>query len=388
MDAAKKSHPDGATDARACSLRRRPRRLPPALCPRSHPSVCPCPPHPPTPVASTQLRMRARRRHRPPPPCSGAPPQVMCLRPRPQLLRLRPTPPPLPGSGAPALRAALPAAPCLRRPAPVLCPCPPHPPAPGAATACLRCSDRARLPPTGHAYCRHRPAPARLRSWSPAPRTTSGRTTPPVVPNPAPAVLDSPASRALPCSWLRRTSRRIDGIPVPPPAHPRYCRSRSRGPCSTCGRGSCFRRARCLGSPRGRSSCSRRARGPRSPDGCGWCSQRTRGPCSPCGRRLRYRRVRGLGSPYDRSSYSGCARGPWSPDCRGWCSQRQYALCGPSPPSDISELGEDPSDDDVVDDLSHFEEMGLDVEETLDRWCEFDGFVTLYVVLCCNIACL
>jgi hypothetical protein len=35
----------------------------------------------------------------------------------------------------------------------------------------------------------------------------------------------------------------------------------------------------------------------------------------------------------------------------------KYALYGPSPPSDISEY---PSDDDVFDNLSHFEELGLD----------------------------
>jgi hypothetical protein len=41
-----------------------------------------------------------------------------------------------------------------------------------------------------------------------------------------------------------------------------------------------------------------------------------------------------------------------------------YALCGPSPPSDISEY---PSDDVVFDDLSHFEEMGLDYYEILEK---------------------
>ena len=46
------------------------------------------------------------------------------------------------------------------------------------------------------------------------------------------------------------------------------------------------------------------------------------------------------------------------------------ALYGPPPPSDLLELGEYPSDDDVLDDLSHFEEMGLDVEEILDRWAK------------------
>jgi hypothetical protein len=44
----------------------------------------------------------------------------------------------------------------------------------------------------------------------------------------------------------------------------------------------------------------------------------------------------------------------WSPVGRGWCSRQEYALCGPSPPLDISELGVDRSDDDVLDDLSHF----------------------------------
>jgi hypothetical protein len=42
----------------------------------------------------------------------------------------------------------------------------------------------------------------------------------------------------------------------------------------------------------------------------------------------------------------------------------KYALYGPSPPSDISEY---PSDDDVFDNLSHFEEMGLDYYEILEK---------------------
>jgi hypothetical protein len=41
----------------------------------------------------------------------------------------------------------------------------------------------------------------------------------------------------------------------------------------------------------------------------------------------------------------------------------ELAEAGPSPPSDISKY---PSDDDVFDDLSHFEEMGLDYDKILD----------------------
>ena len=63
------------------------------------------------------------------------------------------------------------------------------------------------------------------------------------------------------------------------------------------------------------------------------------------------------------------------------------ALYGPPPSSDLFELEEYPSDDDVLDDLSHFEEMGLDVEEILDRWAkQMDQ--RRCCMLCCNVACM